>query len=260
VSETPLRLRRIVDPASGRAVLLSFTAAMEVGVAGGMADLSAAVRGLTDGGHVTGIVLHAGVVARLFEQIPNLPCGIVVDLFGGTWMTTQLVRREQICTLEHAVRVGADAVLVTVALGSADGARQLRLAGQIVRESAAWGLPVIIRVDTMETDARRQFSATLSGHGARMAYELGADLVVVNYSGDRESFAEALKGVDIPVLIGGAPDMATDAKLVESIRQGTAAGARGVDLAASMFWYDGPSPALAELAGIVLGRNPAVKS
>jgi fructose-bisphosphate aldolase/2-amino-3,7-dideoxy-D-threo-hept-6-ulosonate synthase len=258
VSESRLRLRRIMDPASGRAVLLSFTSAMEVGVVRGMADLPGTVGALAAGGNVTGIVVHSGVVGRLFQEQPDLPCGIVVDLFGGTWMTTQLIRREQICTLEHAVRVGADAVLVTVALGSADGARQLRLCGQIARECADWGMPLIVRVDTMETDARRQFSATLSGHGARMAYEIGADMVEVNYSGDQQAFAEALRGVDIPVLIGGAPNLATDASLVESVRQAVAAGASGVDLAASMFWYDGPTPALAEVAGIVRGQSVEV--
>jgi fructose-bisphosphate aldolase/2-amino-3,7-dideoxy-D-threo-hept-6-ulosonate synthase len=186
----------------------------------------------------------------------------VVDLFGGTWMTTQPDRREQICSLEHAVRVGADAVLATVGMGGPDEARQLRLCGQIARDCTAWGMPFVIRIDTSETDARRQYSATLSGYGARMAYELGADLVAVNYCDAAASavFAEALRGVAIPVLIAGGPNMDTDEALLASSAEAARAGARGVLLNAPLFWHDGPTPTLAKLAGLFTKPGPGEKT
>jgi DhnA family fructose-bisphosphate aldolase class Ia len=253
VNDTPLRLRRIVHPATGRAVLLSFTSGLDIGVTPGMADLAATVAALASTGHLTGAIVHAGVEDSLFGRFPNLRCGTVVDLFGGTWMTTHPERREQICSVEQAVRVGADAALMTVSLGSSDESRQLRLCGQVARECRQWGLPLVARIDTTETDAKRQFSPGLSGHGARLAYELGADLVVVNYPGRPDAFAEALKGIDIPVLLGGAPNLASDEGLLDSVRQGIAAGARGVALNASMFWNGGPSGTLQEMAEVVFG-------
>lgn len=252
MNNAPLRLRRIMDPKTGRAVLLSFTSAMEVGILRGMADLADSIGRMSAGSDVTAAVVHAGVQDSVFRRDANLPCGTLVDLFGGTWMTTRPDRREQVCSLEHAVRVGADGVVVTVGLGSADESRQLRMCGQIGRDCAAWGMPLVVRIDTTDTDARRQYAATQSGHGARLAYELGADLAVVNYSGDREGFREALRGIGIPVLIGGAPNMATDEALLESVREAISAGARGVALNASMFWDDGPNVALKELTRLVL--------
>lgn len=254
--EAPLRLRRITDPKAGAAVLLSFTSGMELGVLPGMADLPATVAALAATGRVTGVVVHAGVLSKLFAHCPDLPCGAVVDLFGGTWMTAQPDRREQICSVEHAVRVGADGVLATVGMGSPDEAHQLRLCGQIKRECVSWGMPFLIRIDTSQTDARRQYSATLSGHGARMAYELGADLVVVNYSDSEAVFAEALRGVPIPVLIGGGPHMDTDEALLESAAQAARAGVKGVVLGAPLFWQDGPTPTLTKLADLFLHPGP----
>jgi DhnA family fructose-bisphosphate aldolase class Ia len=251
VNVAPLRLRRILNPKTGRALLLSFTAGLEVGVVPGLADLPQAVGAFAQTGLLTAAVVHAGVSQSLFAHFPDLPCGVVVDLFGGTWMTTQPERREQICTLEHAVRVGADAVLCTVGLGSADESRHLRLCGQIVRDAGSWGLPVVIRIDTTQTDARRQYSATLSGHGARLGYELGADLVVVNYSDSGDAFAEMLRGVPIPVLIGGGPRMESDDALVESVTDARRHGAAGVALAAPLFWHEGPSAALTRVANVV---------
>jgi len=254
MNDYPLRLRRVVDPKSGRAIFLSFTAALEVGPVAAMTDLPAMVGALATGGHLTGAIVHAGILSSLFECCPMLNCGTIVDLFGGTWLSSRPDRREQICTLEHAVRVGADAVLATVALGSADESHHLRLGGQIARDCAAWGLPLIVRIDTLETDARRQFSATLAGHGARLAYELGADMVVVNYAASGEAFAEALRGIDIPVLIGGGPRMARDEDLLESITQAMGVGARGVSLGAALFWQDGPTATWEKLANIVQSR------
>jgi DhnA family fructose-bisphosphate aldolase class Ia len=246
-----LRLRRILKPKTGRGLLLSFTAGLEVGVVPGLVDLLDTIGGFAKTGLLTAACVHAGVPARLFAHVPDLPCGVIIDLFGGTWMSTRPDRREQICSLEHAVRVGADAVLATVGLGSADETHHLRLCGQIVRDAGSWGLPVIIRIDATQTDARRQYSATLAGHGARLAYELGADVVVVNYAESGSSFAEMLRGVAIPVLIGGGPSMESDEALVNSITEAMCHGASGVALAAPLFWHDGPSATLTRVAEFV---------
>ncbi len=251
MNATPVRLRRIADPKTGRAILLSFTAGLELGVVPGLADLPGTVGAFARTALLSAAVVHAGAAPSVFAAAPDLPCGLVVDLFGGTWMTSRPDRREQICSLERAVRVGADAVLATVGLGSADESRHLRLCGQVVREAGAWGLPVVVRIDAAQTDARRQYSATLSGHGARLAYELGADMVVVNYSDSGPAFAEALRGVPIPVLIGGGPRMETDEALLESVAQALRHGASGVALSAALFWQDGPAPTLARLAEVV---------
>jgi len=254
--EAPLRLRRILDPQSGRGLLISFTSAMEVGVIRGMGDLPGIVAGIAQAGRITGAIVHSGVVESLFDRHPDLPCGVIVDLFGGTWMTTQPERREQICSLEHAVRVGADAVLVGVGLGSSDESRQLRMCGQIAWECKGWGMPLVVRIDTTDSGAARQFSSTLSGHGARLAYEIGADVAIVNYPGDAAAFAEGLKAIDIPVLIGGAPNLATDAALLETVGQAMRGGASGASLSAPMFWDDGPSKTLAALSDAVFGKQP----
>jgi DhnA family fructose-bisphosphate aldolase class Ia len=244
-------LRRIVEPDSGRALLLSFTAGMEIGVVPGMEDLPGMIGALAAQRRITGAIVHAGVLHSLFARFPELYCGTIVDLFGGTWLSTRPERREQICTLEHAVRAGADAVLATVSLGSPDESRQMRICGDIARQCDAWGMPLVVRIDTVETDAARQYSATLSGLGARLAYEIGADMVVVNYPGHPAMFADAVGGVDIPVLVGGAPNMETDDALINSVVQAVEAGASGVALAGPIFWNEGPTPALERLAAAV---------
>jgi len=66
-----------------------------------------------------------------------------------------------------------------------------------------------------------------------------------------------LQGIDIPVLFGGAPNLATDAALLDSVRQSMTAGMAGIALNASMFWNDGPTGALEQVVDIVFARQPA---
>jgi len=251
MNEGPLRLRRITDPSTGRALLLSFTAGVQVGRVAGMEDLAAMVGSLGSTGHLTGAVVHAGVLDSLFARFPDLACGVIVDLFGGTWLRAEM-GTEQICSLEHAVRVGADAVLTTVSLGARDESRTLRLSGQIARECQEWGMPLVVLIDTFQTEAARQYSATLSGHGARLAYELGADMVIVNYPGQPKPFADAVQGVCIPVLIGGAPRMETDAAMLQSVEEAIKAGASGACLPGTLFWKDdAPMATLSPLIHVI---------
>jgi DhnA family fructose-bisphosphate aldolase class Ia len=123
----------------------------------------------------------------------------------------------------------------------------------MVRECSAWGMPLIVRIDTLALPTQRQFSAVIASQGARLAYELGADLAIVNYSGSPETFREALHGIDVPVLVGGGPHVDTDEGLLETVSLALRCGASGVAFGAPMFWKNGqPTPTLASLAGMVL--------
>jgi DhnA family fructose-bisphosphate aldolase class Ia len=229
---------------------------MAVGVAPDLADLPTLVGTLAAQRQLTGAIVRAGALPSLFARFPDLKCGTVVDLLGGTWLTPQMEYPVQICNLEHAVRAGADAVLASVGLGSPDESSRLRLCGQLARECVAWGMPFLMRIETIAAGVQRQYSAVLSGQGARLAYELGADLVIVNYSGSPETFAEALRGIDIPVLVGGGPRLDTDEGLLESVALAVKGGARGVALSAPMFWQDGrPTATLARLVDTLERRG-----
>ncbi len=252
----PLRLRRIMDLKKGRALLLSFTSGLEVGVAPELADLPSLIGALAATRRLTAAIVRAGAMPSLFARFPALPCGTVIDLFGGTWLGPQADQPAQVCSLEHAVRAGADAVLASIGLGAPDESARLRLCGQLARECGAWGMPLLVRIDTLAASRQRQYSAVLAGQGARMAYELGADAVVVNYSGSREAFAEALRGIDVPVLVGGGPRVETDEALLKSVEAAVQGGACGVALAAPMLWQDGrPSATFDQMANIVLGPS-----
>src|SRR5262245_26210291 len=89
MTKPPLRLRRLLAPPSQHAFFLTFTAGLEIGVIPGMTDIPGIVSAFADTGKVSAVVVHAGVVESLFRKRPDLPCGVIVDLFGGTLVSTR---------------------------------------------------------------------------------------------------------------------------------------------------------------------------
>src|SRR5262249_11099185 len=73
----PLRLRRILDAVTGRALLLSFIPGGEAGVSPERADLPGLVGALAATGRMTAAVVRAGVLPSVFARFPALPCGTV---------------------------------------------------------------------------------------------------------------------------------------------------------------------------------------
>ena len=87
-------------------------------------------------------------------------------------------------TVEDAVRLGADAVGYTVYVGSGRQAEDLAQFSGVRREAERYGMPVIIwaypRGSDIETKGGRDSYYAID-YAARVACELGADIVKLNY-------------------------------------------------------------------------------
>jgi fructose-bisphosphate aldolase/2-amino-3,7-dideoxy-D-threo-hept-6-ulosonate synthase len=75
-------------------------------------------------------------------------------------------------------------------------------------------------------------------HCARLAAELGADVVKTNYTGSIDSFKEVVRGTPIPVVIAGGPKMKSDSDLLKMVYDAMQAGARGVSIGRNVFQHD----------------------
>lgn len=71
-------------------------------------------------------------------------------------------------------------------------------------------------------------------HAARVAMELGADIVKVNYF-DKESFKTLTDSVNIPVVIAGGEKRNDEESLMEDIKDALNAGAAGVSIGRNVF-------------------------
>ncbi len=164
-------------------------------------------------------------------------------------------RGRLIASVEDAARLGADAVLVYMFIGYDDPdaeARQVEDVARVARACEAMGIGCII--EPMARGARvgdNPYRADFIALGARMACEIGADVLKTDYSGDAESFSQVVQASFRPVLIAGGPKTTTLRQTLEMVKGALSAGARGMFIGRNVFQSPDPRRMMRVLRGLI---------
>lgn len=153
--------------------------------------------------------------------------------------------------------MGAEAVSIHVNLGAAAEPEMLRDFGLIAERCDRWGMPLLAMMY-----APGEAGAGAVGrvkHAARLAAELGADLVKVSFPGTREAMMEVVEGCFIPVLVAGGERHASDSRVVELAAQALEGGAAGICMGRNIFQCPEPARLLRELSAVVHGPSAVAR-
>jgi DhnA family fructose-bisphosphate aldolase class Ia len=125
----------------------------------------------------------------------------------------------------------------------AEMAEQLRGTGvPLVVEPVLWGPRVL---DRFETDPEHVERA------ARMAWEYGADILKLPYTGDPDSFARTVEAAPVPSFILGGPASGTTRETLSDVAAAVDCGARGVMIGRSVWKADDVSATVSALRRVV---------
>lgn len=205
-----------------------------VGPAPGLTDIRATVRAVSNGG-ANAVILHKGLALRISNILTPDDCELILHLSASTSMAPDPNRKGLVASVERAVELGATAASIHVNLGSAYEAEMLRDFGVVSEQCCRWGMPLLAMMYVRDGLKESDYDPQKIRHAARVAEELGADIVKVNYTGDRESFATVIDGVTIPVIIAGGPKMNSSQQLLEMVADAISAGAKGVAIGRNIF-------------------------
>ncbi|WP_432839182.1 2-amino-3,7-dideoxy-D-threo-hept-6-ulosonate synthase [Dactylosporangium sp. CA-092794] len=200
------------------------------------------------------VVLHKGalrqVQARWFRDL-----SLIVHLSAGTGLSDPDAK-VLVCTVEEALRLGADAISVHVNAGAATEARQLADLGAVAGACERWGVPLLAMVYARGPAIADQRAPRLVAHAAAIAAELGADLVKTAMPSGAADLAALTAGCPIPVLAAGGDAHDGPAALAH-LAGAMRAGAGGI--AAGRLVFNAPDPAamVRRLAALVHDRAPA---
>ena len=94
---------------------------------------------------------------------------------------------------------------------------------------------------------------------ARVAAELGADIVKTVYTGDSDSFREVTGGCPVPVVVAGGAksDDLTTLQLIEGAMEG---GAMGISIGRNAFQHRSPTLFVQAAAAIVHEHRSALEA
>lgn len=245
-----LRLRRLLDPRTGNAVMIPMDHGLSSGPLPGLANPAETVGQVVRGG-ATCVAVQKGLVETIAPALGR--AGLVVHVSASTALNpVDPDDKRIIATAEECAALGADAVSIHVNIGSTTEARQLEDAGRVAGACRSLGSPLLAMMYPRGKDIRNPHDPDVVKHVARVGAELGADLVKTVYTGSPDTFREVVRGCPRPILVAGGPKTESDQAVLEMVRDAMLAGARGVSLGRNVFEHRSPEAMTRAIAAIVL--------
>ncbi len=227
-----IRLERIINRNTGKTIIVPMDHGVSSGPIEGIVDIKSAVSDVAEGG-ADAVVLHKGMV-KAGHRGKGKDIGLIIHMSASTdWAPTKN-DKVLVCTVEEAIRLGADAVSIHVNIGADLERDMLKDLGFVSRVCEEWGMPLLAMVYGRGKDMN-QYDPKVVAHCTRLGAELGADIVKVPYTGDPETFTRAVEGCPIPVVIAGGPKMKTEREVLEMVYGAIRAGARGLSVGRNIF-------------------------
>jgi predicted phospho-2-dehydro-3-deoxyheptonate aldolase len=244
-----IRLERILNRDTHRTVIVPMDHGITVGPIAGLENMRDTVAKMVNGG-ANAILMHKGMVSA-GHRGGGRDVGLIVHLSAGTTLSPDPNAKVPVCTIEEAVRLGADAVSIHVNLGASTDAEMLRDFGDTSRGCAAWGMPLVAMIYTRGPKIESEYDVRYIKHAARVGAEVGADIVKVNYPGSPDFFQEVVAGCPVPVVIAGGEKLESDADLLQMVADSVAAGGAGASIGRNAFQHADPEGMVRAISMIV---------
>jgi len=204
---------------------------------------------LASEGKFSAIALHIGLAEKYFhEYAGDVP--LILKLNGKTTIPGDAQAFSPLTgTVEDAVRLGADAVGYTIYVGSPAQDRDFLQFLEVRKEAQRLGMPLIVwAYPRGEAVAKKGGKESLYAidDAARVAHELGADVVKLNYpvasEKDSESpapyntlrlppseaFRKVVQSAGRSLVLVSGGEKVEDAELLRKVRSSMDAGATGI--------------------------------
>ncbi len=243
-----IRLERIINRDDGNTLIVPMDHGVSLGPIEGLVDVAKTINEVAEGG-ANAVVVHKGIVP-IGHRGYGKDIGLILHLSASTKLSPDPNDKVLVATVEEAIKLGADAVSVHVNVGSETEARQLEKLGNVARECAEWGMPLLAMMYP-RGNGINQFDEKAVSLAARVGAELGADIVKTNFTGSVESFRKVTKGCPVPVVVAGGEKTNSPKELLRMVEMAMDAGARGVAIGRNIFQARNPRKMTRAIAMIV---------
>jgi fructose-bisphosphate aldolase/2-amino-3,7-dideoxy-D-threo-hept-6-ulosonate synthase len=244
-----IRLERIMNRETQKTVIVPMDHGVTAGPIEGLINLPETVNKIAEGG-ANAVLGHVGLALHGHRGYGR-DIGLIIHLSGSTLLAPDPHYKVLVNSVERAIKMGADAVSIHVNLGSENEAEMLKDLGKVSEECEKWGMPLLAMMYTRGPKIKNEYDVKVVKHAARVAAELGADIVKVNYTGSVETFREVVEGCFIPVVIAGGEKLETEKDLLEMVDGSLKAGGKGVSIGRNVFQHKHPDRMVRAISGMV---------
>ncbi|MBN2517660.1 MAG: class I fructose-bisphosphate aldolase family protein [Candidatus Altiarchaeota archaeon] len=250
ISGKQIRMERILNRRDGRTIIIPMDHGITVGPIPGLEDMAEAVDAVVKGG-ADAVLMHKGMVGSGHRGYGG-DVGLIVHLSGSTSKGPDPNAKRIVTTVEQAVKLGADAVSIHINVGSDTEAEMLQDLGMVAEAADEWGMPLLAMMYPRGHDIKDPYDVEVVKLAARIGVELGADIIKTNYTGDKKTFREVVRGAGrVPVVIAGGEKAKDIRGVLQTVKDSLEAGGAGVAMGRNVFQADDPSKMVAAVNAIV---------
>ncbi len=244
-----IRMERIFNRGTGKSIVVPLDHGVSVGPIEGLVDMRRIVNEIAEGG-ANAVLGHKGLV-RCGHRKGGRDVGLIMHLSSSTDLSPTPNNKILTATVEDAIKHGADGVSVHINLGDENESAMLSDLGKVARDAEEWGIPLLVMAYGRGPKIKNSLDPDVIAHCARVAMELGADIVKVPYTGDMDSFAHVVEACCIPVLIAGGPKTESPKEFLQMVGDAIKAGASGLSVGRNIFQHPRPRMMVSALSGLV---------
>ncbi len=244
-----IRIERIINRNTRRTVIVPMDHGISMGPIDGLQDMKRAIHDVAEGG-ANAIVEHKGLVVEGHRR-KGKDIGLIIHLSASTTLSPYPNVKTLVCSVEEAIKLGADAVSIHINLGNGQEKEMLNDFGRVSYEARMWGMPLLAMMYPRGEKIKNEYDVDAVKHAARVGNEMGADLVKVSYTGSMETFKEVVTGCAVPVVIAGGPKMDSDREILEMVKGSIEAGGAGVSIGRNVFQHKDPTQMVRAICAIV---------
>ncbi len=239
------RLKRILQK-DNRTVTVPMDHGVSMGPLKGITNMQNIVDQLLKGG-VDAVVLNKGIAKR----VDTGNAGLIVHLSAISKLSPNANNKVQVCTVQEAIRIGADAVSVHINVGAQDEDKMLVKLGRVADECDVYGMPLLAMMYPRGPKIQNEHAVDVVAHAARLGAELGADIIKTNYTGSIKTFKAVVESCPVPVIIAGGPKCKTEQEILQTAYESIKAGGVGLSIGRNVFEHKNPTLMVKALSAIV---------
>ena len=233
-----IRMERLINRDTGTTVIVPMDHGVTMGPIDGLVNMRESIKNIVDGG-VNAVLMHKGSVDAGHRR-SGRDVGLFCHLSASTVLSPDPNQKVLVCSVEEAIKLGADGISIHINLGAESDCMMLKDFGKIGKKCAEWGMPLLAMMYTRGKKIQNEYDVEAVKLAARVANELGADLVKVNFTGDSETFQKVVEGCSIPVLIAGGEKAKSTRDILTNVKMAMDAGGKGVSIGRNVFQHTSP--------------------
>jgi len=249
-----LRMRRVLR--SGRCVIVPMDHGLFFGPIKGLEDPRAIVKTMAENG-ADAILVSPGFLARVEDCLGDM--GVILRIDGThTRLGSHTERVDLITTVEHALEMGVDMVVLNIYPGVDNEDELLKKLGMAATECDRRGMPLmgemipasILGKHYGKSDGKPVDFIEDLKIAARVGAEIGADVIKTHYTGTVESFKELVASSMVPIVVAGGPKMDSEEDIVTMARESIEGGGAGICIGRNLWQSPDPAKLLRRLCDI----------